>query len=183
MIIDELPNTAPIPNLPKIVGEGRGLGINLVAAVQASSSLARVYGQDIAEELRHIFGAAVIMFGAREDQILEDAQTWSPLTNRRNQQFGQADGHKSLSSELGPSLRWEELLPPTREHARVLVRGGVGVCAEIPDWSEFLRRYDTAISEILSRTAGRENAGATQHSRAAGLLRRLWSDTRNDAEL
>lgn len=183
MIIDELPNTAPIPNLSKIVGEGRGLGINLVAAVQASSSLARVYGQDIAKELREIFGAAVIMFGAREDEILEDAEKWSPLTNRRNQQFGQADAHKSLSSELGPSLRWEELLPPTREHARLLVRGGVGVCAEIPDWSEFLRRYDTAINEILSRTAGREKAGDRQYSRAAGLLRRVWSDTRADVEL
>ena len=37
MIIDELPNTAPIPSLRRIVGEGRGLGINLVAAVQATS--------------------------------------------------------------------------------------------------------------------------------------------------
>ena len=75
------------------------------------------------------------------------------------------------------------MLPPTREHARLLVRGGVGVCAEIPDWSEFLRRYDTAINEILSRTAGREKAGDRQYSRAAGLLRRVWSDTRADVEL
>jgi len=115
--------------------------------------------------------------------LLTAAENWSGLTNRRSQGFGQADAHKNLSSDLGATLRWQELLPPDREHARLLVRGGVGTCVEIPDWSEFLHRYDTAIREILSRTGSRERTGAKQYSRAAGLLRRLWSDTRNDAEL
>lgn len=183
MIVDELPNTAPIPSLRRIVGEGRGLGINFMAAVQASSSLDTVYGPTYANELRDIFGASVIMFGAREEELLTAAENWSGLTNRRSQGFGQADGHKNLSSDFGATLRWQELLPPDREHARLLVRGGVGTCVEIPDWSVFLHRYDTAIREILARRGDGAKVDTRQYSRAAIQLRRLWTDMRKDNEL
>lgn len=183
MIVDELPNTAPIPSLRRIVGEGRGLGINFMAAVQASSSLDTVYGPTYANELRDIFGASVIMFGAREEELLTAAENWSGLTNRRSQGFGQADGHKNLSSDFGATLRWQELLPPDREHARLLVRGGVGTCVEIPDWSVFLHRYDTAIREILARRGDAAKVDTRQYSRAAIQLRRLWTDMRKDNEL
>lgn len=155
MIVDELPNTAPIPSLRRIVGEGRGLGINLVAAVQASSQLDTVYGSVYANELRDIFPAAVIMYGAREVELLTAAEHWSGLTNRRPEGYDQSDGRKSLSSELGAGLRWEELLPPNREHARLLIRGTVGSAVEIPDWSVFRGHYDAAVRALLeSRRRG-----------------------------
>jgi type IV secretion system protein VirD4 len=144
MIIDELPNTAPIPSLRRIVGEGRGLGINLVAAVQATSQLDTVYGTVYANELRDIFPAAVIMYGAREVELLEAAEHWSGLTTRRPESFDQSDGHRSLTSELGAGLRWQELLPPNREYARLLIRGTVGALVEIPDWAVFKQRLDSA---------------------------------------
>lgn len=155
MIIDELPNTAPIPSLRRIVGEGRGLGINLMAAVQATSQLDTVYGTTYADELRDIFPAAVIMYGAREVELLTAAEQWSGLTTRRPQSYDQADGRKSLSSDLGAGLRWEELLPPNRDHARLLVRGTVGSAVEIPDWTVFCARYDTAARAVLEQARGR----------------------------
>ena len=150
MVIDELPNTAPIPSLRRIVGEGRGLGINLLAAVQASCQLDTVYGPIYAHELRHIFPVNVIMYGAHERDLLEPPEDWSGLTMRRTESYGQADGHKGLTSELGAGLRWQELLPPDREHARVIIRGGLGHCMEIPDWPVFRRRYDAAVNAFLS---------------------------------
>jgi hypothetical protein len=149
MVIDELPNTAPIPSLRRIVGEGRGLGINLLAAVQASCQLDTVYGPIYAEELRHIFPVNVIMYGAHEQDLLAPPEDWSGLTLRRTESYGQADGHKGLSSELGAGLRWQELLPPDREHARVIIRGGLGHCMEIPDWTVFRARYDAAVHALL----------------------------------
>jgi type IV secretion system protein VirD4 len=148
MIIDELPNTAPIPSLRRIVGEGRGLGINLVAAVQATSQLDTVYGTVYANELRDIFPAAVIMYGAREVELLEAAEHWSGLTTRRPESFDQSDGRRSLSSELDAGLRWQELLPPNREHARMLIRGTVGAQVEIPDWAVFKLRFDAAAKYV-----------------------------------
>lgn len=151
MIVDELPNTAPIPSLRRIVGEGRGLGINLMAAVQASSQLVTVYGPAYAEELRDIFPASLIMYGAREQELLTAAEHWSGLTNRRVQSFGQSDGSKGLNSDLGAGLRWQELLPPNGEHARLLIRGTVGQCVEIPDWSVFKQLFDEATGTVRSR--------------------------------
>ncbi|MGV7918600.1 type IV secretory system conjugative DNA transfer family protein [Mycobacterium kansasii] len=156
MLIDELPNTAPIPSLRRIVGEGRGLGINMVAAVQASCQLDTVYGPIYAHELRHIFPANVIMYGAHEEELLEPAEDWSGLTLRRPQSYGQADGHKGLNSELGSGLRWQELLPPDREHARLLIKGGLGHCVEIPDWTVFRTRYDAAVDALLRKATSRQ---------------------------
>ena len=174
MIIDELPNTAPVPGLRRFVGEGRGLGINLVAAVQASDQLETVYGSVYANELRAIFPAAVIMHGAREEELLTAAEQWSGLTNRRAQSFGQSDSHKTISSDLGAGLRWQELLPPDREHARLLIRGGVGQCVQIPDWSVFVGRYDAACQALVARSGHPSIAGTrTAPPRRAGVWRRL----------
>ena len=46
---------APLPDLRRIVGEGRGLGINLLAVVQASAQNDTVYGQVYAQELHKIW--------------------------------------------------------------------------------------------------------------------------------
>ena len=176
--IDELPNTAPLPNLRKMVGEGRGLGINLLAAVQASCQLDTVYGPIYAHELRQIFPANIIMYGAHEEQLLQNPEDWSGLTFRRSESFGQADGHRNLNSEFGAGLRWQELLPPDREHARLIIRGGLGHCVEIPDWSRFRVLYDRASADVLQR-AGRTplnpptNTGPGRTDTRLGRLRHL----------
>lgn len=165
MVIDELPNTAPIPNLRRIVGEGRGLGINLMAAVQASCQLDTVYGSIYAHELRHIFPVNVLMYGAHEQELLKAPEDWSGLTLRRPESYGQADGYKGLHSEVGAGLRWQELLPPDREHARVIIRGGLGHCMEIPDWRVFRSRYDAAVNTAAARRRALAPSSATRGSR------------------
>jgi type IV secretion system protein VirD4 len=183
MVVDELPNTAPIPSLRRIVGEGRGLGINLVAAVQASSQLDTVYGRAYADELRDIFPAAVIMYGAREVDLLTAAEQWSGLTTRHRQSIDQADGRRSLSAELAAGLQWQELLPPDVEHARLLIRGTVGSQVEIPDWSVFGEHYDAAVRALVAQ-AGRRGTGELDGGSVAARLRRWWQigDARDGAD-
>lgn len=184
MIVDELPNTAPIPSLRRIVGEGRGLGINLMAAVQASSQLVTVYGPAYAEELRDIFPASLIMYGAREQELLTAAEHWSGLSNRRPQSFGQNDGNKGLSSDLGAALRWQELLPPNGEHARLLIRGTVGQGVEIPDWSIFKQHYDEAVRTLIAQASANNATGGKRVGGSAGVgrvdvarvLGKLWAE-------
>lgn len=171
MIIDDLPNTAPIPNLRRIVGEGRGLGINLVAAVRASSQLGTVYGGAYADELRDIFPATVVMYGAREPELLVAAERWSGLTTRHLETYSQADGRAYLHSELGVGMRWEELLPRNRDEARLLVRGTLGSSVEIPDWTVFRQHYDAAVRHVLSRGDGVSGDGAIS---VVERLQRWW---------
>ncbi|OMC13527.1 hypothetical protein A5736_23020 [Mycobacterium sp. SP-6446] len=154
LVVDDLPNTAPIPNLRYVLGEGGGLGINLVAGVQASSQLDTAYGPAYAEELRDVFPATLIMYGARDLQLLAKVEGWSGLTTRHPETYSQADGHSYLHSELGAGLRWQELLPRNRDEARLLVGGTLGSSVEIPDWPVFREYYDAAVRHLLSRGDG-----------------------------
>lgn len=176
VIVDDLPHTAPIPNLHCIVGEGGGVGINLIAAVQASSQLDTVYGSDYSDELRDTFPAALIMYGAREPQLLAAAETWSGLTTRHPGTYSQADGRTYLHSELGSGLRWQELLPRNRDEARLLVRGTMGSSVGVPDWTVFREHYDAAVRGLLARGNGGNDASMLER------LRNWWRADEVDAD-
>ena len=148
-VIDEATNVAPMPALRRHVGEGRGLGVNFLVAVQASSQFDTVYGSAYAHELRDIFPAALIMYGAAEMDMLRRAEEWSLQTTRRQESFDQASGAKTLSSQLGSTLDYRRLMPPNDEHARLWMRGTEGIQTEIPEWSEFIKLYDGAVQRAL----------------------------------
>ena len=149
IVIDEAANVAPMPALRRHVSEGRGLGVNLLLSVQGSSQFDTVYGSSYARELRDTFPAALIMYGAAEMEMLQRAEQWSRETTRRQETFDQANGGTTLSSHLGPSLDYRRLLPQNLGHARLLRRGTAGITTELPDWPDFVRRYDHAVAKLL----------------------------------
>ncbi|MBY0443540.1 MAG: type IV secretory system conjugative DNA transfer family protein [Mycobacteriaceae bacterium] len=149
IVIDEAANVAPMPALRRHVSEGRGLGVNLLLSVQASSQFDTVYGTSYARELRDTFPAALIMYGAAEMEMLQRGQQWSRETTRRQETFDQASGAKTLSSHLGPSLDYRRLLPENLGHARLLRRGTAGITTELPDWPDFVAKYDHAVAKLL----------------------------------
>lgn len=158
IVIDEAANVAPMPALRRHVGEGRGLGVNLLLAVQASSQFDTVYGSAYANELRDIFPAALILFGAPEMEMLRRAEEWSLQTTRRTESFDQATGSKTLSSHTDSTLDYRRLLPANRDKGRLLVRGTPGVETELVDWSEFLRLYDAEVQKLIAARYGRGRA-------------------------
>ena len=149
MVIDEAANVAPMPALRRHVSEGRGLGVNLLLSVQASSQFDTVYGSTYARELRDTFPAALIMYGAAEMEMLQRGEQWSRETSRRQESFDQASGAKTLSSHLGPSLDYRRLLPQNLGQARLLRRGTAGITTELPDWQDFVAKYDHAVKTLL----------------------------------
>lgn len=167
IVIDEATNVAPMPGLRRHIGEGRGLGVNLMLAVQASSQFDTIYGSAYAHELRDIFPAALIMFGAPEMEMLRRAEEWSLETTRRQETFDQASGNKTLSSHLGSTLEYRRLLPPNKKTGRLLLRGTPGVQTELLDWSEFIPIYDEQIQR-----AARVNTPERQSPAWQRLLQR-----------
>jgi len=172
LIIDELPNTAPIPSLRRIVGEARGLGINMMAAVQDTKSLATVYGASYCDELRAIFPAKLVMYGALEREILEAGQEWAGFITRRTQTVGEGGKTAQAGGELGPAIRWSELLPEDREHARLLRAGDVGEIVRIPDWSVLGDEIDRQMKQIADETR------LVGHRRVLAKLGKRWKDPR-----
>jgi Type IV secretory system Conjugative DNA transfer len=155
-VIDEATNVAPMPALRRHIGEGRGLGVNFLVAVQASSQFDTVYGGAYARELRDIFPAALIMYGAAEMDMLRRAEEWSLQTTRRQESFDQASGAKLLSSHLGSTLDYRRLMPENEDHARLWLRGTEGIKTEIPEWSQFIGCYDHAVRKALGEVRPRQ---------------------------
>ncbi|KAA1250171.1 type IV secretory system conjugative DNA transfer family protein [Mycobacterium simiae] len=177
IVIDEAANVAPMPNLRRHVSEGRGLGVNLLLSVQASSQFDTVYGTNYARELRDTFPAALIMYGAAEMEMLQRAEQWSRETTRRQETFDQASGGKTLSSHLASSLDYRRLLPENRGRARLLRRGTAGVITELPDWPDFVAKYDRAVAKLLQLGQPRKAPETLwdwvveRHRRAAAAVR------------
>jgi type IV secretion system protein VirD4 len=143
--LDEVCNSCPLPALLNYVGESAGLGVNIMATVQASSHFDVVYGPKYADALRDIFPGTVVMYGAHERHLLEQASHWQGLATRRTESYEPNGGSRSQAPQLGSIIDWQELLPQTLEEAQVLLRGTAGRRVQIPDWSEFLGIYDGAI--------------------------------------
>jgi type IV secretion system protein VirD4 len=151
--LDEVCNSCPLPALLNYVGESAGLGVNIMATVQASSHFDVVYGPKYADALRDVFPGTVVMYGAHERHLLEQASHWQGLGTRRTESYEPNGGSRSQSSQLGSIIDWQELLPQSLEEAQVLLRGTAGRRVQIPDWSDFLKIYDGAIETRRRRTA------------------------------
>ncbi len=168
--LDEVCNSCPLPALLNYVGESAGLGVNILATVQASSQFDVVYGPKYADALRDVFPGTLVMYGAHERHLLEQASHWGGLATRRTESYEPNSGSRSQSSQFGPVMDWQEFLPENKEEAQLLLRGTAGVRVWIPDWSEFLQIFDQAIQRRLEKSA-----------RAAGLDADSPSAWRNSA--
>jgi hypothetical protein len=121
--LDEVCNSCPLPNLLTYIGESAGLGVNILATVQASSHFDVVYGPKYADALRDMFPGTLIMYGAHERHILEQASHWLGETTRRTESYEPNHGARSQSSQFGQMIGWQELLPQNREEAQLLQTG------------------------------------------------------------
>jgi hypothetical protein len=150
--LDEVCNSCPLPALLNYVGESAGLGVNILATVQASSHFDVVYGPKYADALRDIFPGTLIMYGAHERHLLEQASHWAGLSTRRTETYEPNWGSRSQSSQFGATLEWQEFLPQDREEAQLVTKGTPGNRVLIPDWSQFIKIFDQAISRRLEKS-------------------------------
>lgn len=151
--LDEVCNSCPLPALLNYVGESAGLGVNIMATVQASSHFDVVYGPKYAEALREIFPGTLIMYGAHERHLLEQASDWLGLATRRTESYESNNGGRSQSSQFGAAIAWQDFLPRSREEAQLLRRGTAGERVQIPDWTDFLTMWDRVVEQRLRRRA------------------------------
>jgi type IV secretion system protein VirD4 len=143
--LDEVCNSCPLPALLNYVGESAGLGVNIMATVQATEHFDVVYGPKYADALRAMFPSTMVMYGSHERQLLEQASHWQGLGTRRTESYEPNGGSRSQSSQLGAIIDWQELLPQSYEEAQLLLRGTAGRRVQIPDWSTFIKIFDSAI--------------------------------------
>lgn len=142
MAVDELTNTLPLPTLDILVSETRGLGLNMMVAVQAAQQIANRYDPIFMETLLRIFPVVLVMHGSAELDLLDQASLWSGLTVRANETIDQTTGNRVLSLEEGPLMLPQELQPSEKYTGRLIYRGTEGCRVELPSFTEFLRLFD-----------------------------------------
>lgn len=136
-VLDELPNGAPIPakRFRGWIGEGRGLGIRVVAAVQATSQFTGIWKDADVNILRDIFPAVLILPGAPEKELLESAAEMGGMEERTTGSTG-ADGGTSQSRDRFDALTASDLRPRRKGEGRLLLSGMPGVRVKLPDIAE-----------------------------------------------
>jgi len=151
LAIDELTNTMPLPTLDILVSEARGLGINLLVAVQAAQQIAHRYDPIFEETLLKIFPVMLVMHGSAELDILDQASLWSGITTRGRESTDQATGNRYLSLEESALHAPIELQPREQYRGRLVYRGHVGIEVRLPSFEEFLYMFDHRTVEGLER--------------------------------
>ena len=119
MVVDELANTMPWPKLPSVVTESRAMGIHLLVAVQATSQLAKRYGKEGMEELREVFPATLLLVGAPEKAMLEQAAWWAGQAERQKVSVDSI-GRQTQTSEKADVITASDLLPRSVDEGRLL---------------------------------------------------------------
>ena len=67
LILDELASLDKLTSLPDAATKGRKAGLRLVAGLQSTAQLDRIYGRDEAQSLRSCFRSLVVLGGAKTD--------------------------------------------------------------------------------------------------------------------
>lgn len=88
LILDEIANIAPLPNLKSYMSEGGGNGITTVAVVQNLRQLVSVYGQERADE---ITSSANVLAAFGGSKAKEDLAMYAELAGSRTVQMSSFD--------------------------------------------------------------------------------------------
>lgn len=151
LAIDELTNTLPLPTLDVLVSEARGLGINLMAAVQAAKQIGHRYDPIFMDTMLSIFPVMLVLHGSAELEVLEQGSLWSGITTRAKETYDQTNGNRVISAEEGPLMLPVELQPKAKFHGRLIYRGTVGIEVELPNFQQFLKLFDEQSIEGMVR--------------------------------
>lgn len=136
--IDEMANTAPLPDLPVWVTEARGMGVRIMGAVQTSDQLVMRWGEAAGTVLRRTFPQVLALRGSAEKDLFEDAVLWGGEVERVREMRDGTGDVSTTQAEMLPRYRVNELLPPSVEFGRLMSAGSVGHLVRLPTYHEIL---------------------------------------------
>ena len=136
MVIDECPQICPIPRLREHIGLMRSYGCWFTVAAQHSSQFTARFGKEEMDALLQVYPCILIMVGAIEKDILDQA-AWTVKTTERRIESQDHAGRTSTSID---QVKREpaELLPRHRGEGRLLVRGLPGTMVKLVPFDQMV---------------------------------------------
>ncbi|HVO19847.1 MAG TPA: type IV secretion system DNA-binding domain-containing protein [Anaeromyxobacter sp.] len=98
MFLDELASLEKLPSLEDAATKGRKAGLRIVAGLQSTAQLERIYGREEAQTLRSCFRSLVVLGGARTDpRTCEDMSQSLGEHEVEREHHGRTRGQKGSS--------------------------------------------------------------------------------------
>jgi type IV secretory pathway TraG/TraD family ATPase VirD4 len=114
LILDELANIAPIPDLPALVAEGGSQGLVTIACLQDLSQARARWGV-AAEGFFSLFGAKVILAGIGDTKTLESISLLAGDVDVTTRSVSRSPRHRMIASRRSANVssRRQRRLPPS----------------------------------------------------------------------
>jgi len=144
-LLDELANTAPIHDLPALVSQAGGQGLQVLVGLQDLSQARARWGQDVGDGFLSLFQTRVVLSGIADARTLESISLALGEYDRR--QVSQALGHSQPQEWFATDTHSDTVSYQTQRQ-RVLSPGEV---ARLPDGHALLlRRGDWSLLRLTA---------------------------------
>jgi len=126
MFLDELASLEKLPSLEDAATKGRKAGLRIVAGLQSTAQLERIYGREEAQTLRSSFRSLVVLGGARTDpRTCEDMSQSLGEHEVLREVYARSQGEKGTSTSAQLQRVRERVVLPSE-------------IASLPDLSGYL---------------------------------------------
>jgi len=114
MFLDELASLEKLPSLEDAATKGRKAGLRIVAGLQSTAQLERIYGREEAQTLRSCFRSLVVLGGARTDpRTCEDMSLSLGEREVEREHHGRARGERGSSTSSQIQRTRERVVLPS----------------------------------------------------------------------
>jgi type IV secretory pathway TraG/TraD family ATPase VirD4 len=126
MFLDELASLEKLPSLEDAATKGRKAGLRIVAGIQSTAQLEKIYGREEAQTLRSCFRSLVVLGGAKTDP-----KTCEDMSQSLGEHEVEREGHSKSHGSRGDTTSSQ--IQRTRE--RVVLPSEI---ASLPDLTGYL---------------------------------------------
>ena len=159
---DEIANVAPLPKLPGMLSDSRGIGVQLILVFQSVSQVLARWGENQGRAILGNLNCSIVLGGLQDEKALE---RWSGLAGhadtlqvRSNMQPGNVGAGWMVEENEKPVLRQEEVRGLPDGVALVIYRNAPAMLVDLIPWT--------------ARPDGEETRAAIRRVRAARI--RHW---------
>lgn len=149
MSLDEIGNIGRLPELPRMISEGGGLGIQTTAGFQSLAQAALRYGQDAAKAMWESATQRIVLGGVDDDAVLTSMSR--AAGTRTVVQESVSSSRRGEGVGRSYSEREEQVL---EKHQIQTMRRGLGCVIEaakplvVVSFEPFFRRYDKQVKRL-----------------------------------
>jgi type IV secretion system protein VirD4 len=137
---DEISNVAPLPKLPKLLSDSRGIGIQWFAIFQSVAQMISRWGEDGADQIAANLNASFVLGGLQDVKALERFSALVGSDDLQQVSTTLGDDHSATSHNVSLAerrlLRPEQIRQLPDNKALMIYRNAPAMIVDLMPWTE-----------------------------------------------